>query len=455
MKLGIAILAAGQGTRMKSNLPKVLHLLAGRPLLRHVLATAQELGAARICVVQGSGDGQVSSALAGIDCEWVTQEERHGTGHALIQAMPLLRDMDRVLVLYGDIPLIRAETLRKLIATAARAPLGILTATLTDPFGYGRILRGPNGQVMGIVEARDASEAVLAIQEINTGFLVADRAKLDNWLSRLDNHNAQGEYYLTDIVALATGDAETIVTCQADREEEILGINDRLQLAGLERRYQRGIAEDLMREGVTLLDPQRFDVRGRLRAGCDVTIDINCLFEGEVELGDGVSIGPNCLLTDCSIGANSRVLANSVIQNARTGQDTQIGPFARLRPEADIADGAHIGNFVEIKKAAIGPGTKVSHLTYIGDARIGGNVNIGAGTITCNYDGVNKHLTQIGEGAFIGSNTALVAPVRVGAGATIGAGSVIARDAPADKLTLTRAPQKTIDHWTRPVKKPK
>lgn len=455
MKLGIAILAAGQGTRMKSNLPKVLHLLAGRPLLRHVLATAQELGAARICVVQGPGDGQVSSALAGIGCEWVTQEERHGTGHALIQAMPLLRDMDRVLVLYGDIPLIRAETLRKLIATAARAPLGILTATLTDPFGYGRILRGPNGQVMGIVEARDASEAVLAIQEINTGFLVADRAKLDNWLSRLDNHNAQGEYYLTDIVALATGDAETIVTCQADREEEILGINDRLQLAGLERRYQRGIAEDLMREGVTLLDPQRFDVRGRLRAGCDVTIDINCLFEGEVELGDGVSIGPNCLLTDCSIGANSRVLANSVIQNARTGQDTQIGPFARLRPEADIADGAHIGNFVEIKKAAIGPGTKVSHLTYIGDARIGGNVNIGAGTITCNYDGVNKHLTQIGEGAFIGSNTALVAPVRVGAGATIGAGSVIARDAPADKLTLTRAPQKTIDHWTRPVKKPK
>jgi bifunctional UDP-N-acetylglucosamine pyrophosphorylase/glucosamine-1-phosphate N-acetyltransferase len=455
MNLGIAVLAAGQGTRMKSNLPKVLHPLAGRPLLRHVLDTAMELGAARICVVQGHGDGQVSAALAGMNCEWVTQWERQGTGHALMQAMPKLLDMERILVLYGDIPLIRTETLRKLLATAAKAPLGILTATLEDPSGYGRILRGPDGQVRGIVEAKDASEAELAIQEINTGFLVADRAKLDNWLSRLDNRNAQGEYYLTDVVALATGDGQAIATCQADREEEILGVNDRLQLADLERRYQRRIAEHLMGEGVTLLDPHRLDVRGRLKAGRDVTIDINCLFEGEVELGDGVSIGPNCLLTDCSIGANSRVLANSVIQNARTGQDTQIGPFARLRPEADIADGAHIGNFVEIKKATIGPGTKVSHLTYIGDAHIGGNVNIGAGTITCNYDGVNKHLTQIGEGAFIGSNTALVAPVRVGAGATIGAGSVIARDAPADKLTLTRAPQKTIDHWTRPVKKPK
>ena len=455
MKLGIAVLAAGQGTRMKSDLPKVLHRLAGRPLLGHVLATAQELGATRICVVRGPGDGQVSEALAGIDCDWVTQLDRHGTGHALIQAMPMLHDMDRVLVLYGDIPLIRAETLRQLIATAASAPLGILTATLADPAGYGRIVRGDKGQVRAIVEARDASAAELAIPEINTGFLVADQAKLENWLSRLSNKNAQGEYYLTDIVALAAADGQAIATCQADREEEILGVNDRLQLADLERRYQRRLAEDLMREGVTLLDPHRFDVRGQLKAGRDVTIDINCLFEGEVELGDGVSIGPNCLLKDCTIGANSRVLANSVIENARTGQATQIGPFARLRPQADIADGAHIGNFVEIKKATIGPGTKVSHLTYIGDARIGGNVNIGAGTITCNYDGVNKHLTQIGEGAFIGSNTALVAPVNIGAGATIGAGSVIGRDAPADKLTLTRAPQKTIDHWTRPVKKPK
>ena len=455
MKLGIAVLAAGQGTRMKSNLPKVLHLLAGRPLLRHVLDTAQELGAAQICVVQGPGDGQVSEALAGIDCDWVTQLERHGTGHALIQAMPKLRDMDRILVLYGDIPLIRAETLRQLIATAANASLGILTATLADPSGYGRLVRGHDGRVRGIVEAKDASEAELAIKEINTGFLVADRSSLDKWLSRLNNHNAQGEYYLTDVVALAAADSQTIVTRQADREEEILGVNDRLQLADLERRYQHRIAQDLMREGVTLLDPDRFDVRGRLRAGRDVTIDINCLFEGEVELGDGVNIGPNCLLKNCTIGANSRVFANSVIEDARAGQDTQIGPFARLRPQADIADGAHIGNFVEIKKAAIGPGTKVSHLTYIGDARIGGNVNIGAGTITCNYDGVNKHLTQIGDGAFIGSNTALVAPVRVGAGATIGAGSVIGRDAPAEKLTLTRAPQRTIDHWTRPVKIPK
>jgi bifunctional UDP-N-acetylglucosamine pyrophosphorylase/glucosamine-1-phosphate N-acetyltransferase len=347
------------------------------------------------------------------------------------------------------------ETLRQLIATAANASLGILTATLADPSGYGRLVRGHDGRVRGIVEAKDASEAELAIKEINTGFLVADRSSLVNWLSRLNNHNAQGEYYLTDVVALAVAEGQTIVTCKADREEEILGINDRLQLADLERRYQHRIAQELMREGVTLLDPNRIDVRGRLRAGRDVTIDINCLFEGEVELGDAVSIGPNCLLKNCTIGANSQVLANSVIEDARAGQGTQIGPFARLRPQADIADGAHIGNFVEIKKASIGPGTKVSHLTYIGDARIGGNVNIGAGTITCNYDGVNKHLTQIGDGAFIGSNTALVAPVRVGAGATIGAGSVIGRDAPAEKLTLTRAPQRTIDHWTRPVKIPK
>ncbi|MFZ1537807.1 MAG: bifunctional UDP-N-acetylglucosamine diphosphorylase/glucosamine-1-phosphate N-acetyltransferase GlmU [Chromatiaceae bacterium] len=452
MKLGIAILAAGQGTRMKSNMPKVLHTLAGRPLLRHVLDTAQELDAARLCVVQGHGGEQVRQALAGMDCEWVSQIERLGTGHALIQAMPRLADMDRVLVLYGDIPLIRAETLRKLLATAANAPLAILTATLANPSGYGRMVRGHDGQVEGIVEEKDASKAELDIDEINTGFLVADRASLDNWLSRLDNNNAQGEYYLTDIVALAAAEGRSIATCQAESEEEILGVNDRIQLADLERRYQHRIAKDLMRSGVTLLDPTRFDVRGKLKVGLDVTIDINCLFEGEVELGDGVSIGPNCQLKNCAIGANSRVLANSVIEEARTGKDTQIGPFARLRPQADIADGAHIGNFVEIKKALIGPGTKVSHLTYIGDAHIGGNVNIGAGTITCNYDGVNKHLTQIGDGAFIGSNTALVAPVTVGAGATIGAGSVIGRNAPAAKLTLTRSPQRTIDHWIRPVK---
>ncbi len=453
MKLGIAILAAGQGTRMKSDRPKVLHHLAGKPLLRHVIETAKELGAARICVVQGHGGEQVRHALAGDDCEWVSQSERLGTGHALIQAMPKLADMDCILVLYGDIPLIRAETLTRLITSAANGSLAILTAILTHPSGYGRIIRGHEGQVLSIVEEKDASHAELGINEINTGFLVADRICLDDWLARLDNVNAQGEYYLTDIVALAVAEGRTVTTCLADSEEEILGINDRMQLADLERRYQQRCAKELMRSGVTLLDPTRFDVRGQLKAGRDVTIDINCLFEGEVELGDGVTIGPNCQLKNCAIGANSRVLANSVIEEAKVGQDTQIGPFARLRPQAEIADGAHIGNFVEIKKAHIGPATKVSHLTYIGDAHIGGNVNIGAGTITCNYDGVNKHLTQIGDGAFIGSNTALVAPVTVGAGATIGAGSVICRHAPAEKLTLTRASQRTLDHWIRPDKK--
>jgi len=455
MKLGIAILAAGQGTRMKSDLPKVLHPLAGRPLLRHVLDTAQELGAARICVVQGHGGEQVRVALAGVDCDWALQAERKGTGHALIQAMPSLAGMDRILVLYGDIPLIRPGTLGRLIAESADRGLGVLTAITADPSGYGRMVRDHDGQVRRIVEEKDATEAELAIDEINTGFLVADRARLEAWLSRLGNDNAQGEYYLTDIVGMASAAGLTIATTQADTEEEILGVNDRIQLADLERRYQGRVARDLMREGVTLLDPARFDLRGRLRAGRDVTIDINCLFEGEVDLGDGVSIGPNCCLRDCVIGANTRIFANSVIEEARVGQDARVGPFARLRPQAVLANQVHVGNFVEIKKASIGPGSKVNHLSYIGDARIGGGVNIGAGTITCNYDGANKHLTQIGDGAFIGSNSALVAPVSVGDGATIGAGSVIGHDAPAGKLTLTRDRQRTIDHWTRPVKAPK
>jgi len=455
MNLGIAILAAGQGTRMRSALPKVLHPLAGRPLLGHVLETATALGAAEICVVHGHGAEQVRTALPGWDCHWALQSERRGTGHALIQALPYLKGTERILVLYGDIPLIRPETLLRLLSESHDAELGVLTALVADARGYGRIIRDHNGQVVRIVEERDANEAELAIDEINTGFLVAARKRLEDWLGRLGNDNAQGEYYLTDIVAMAAAERLSIVTSQPDREEEILGVNDRLQLADLERRYQRQQTEALMRAGVSLRDPARCDIRGQLQTGQDVIIDVNCVFEGTVELGDGVQVGPNCYLRDAIIGANCRILANTVIEEARVGREALIGPFARLRPQAELADQVHVGNFVEIKKAWVGPGSKVNHLSYIGDARIGGGVNVGAGTITCNYDGVNKHLTQIGEGAFIGSNTALVAPVSVGEGATIGAGSVISRDAPAHKLTLTRAPQRTIDHWVRPTKKSK
>lgn len=453
MKLGVAILAAGQGTRMKSDLPKVLHPLADRPLLRHVVDTALELEPTRLCIVHGHGGDQVRLALGDLDCDWAHQAERNGTGHALLQALPHLGDVDRVLVLYGDIPLIRAATLGRLLEEAREASLGVLTAILPDPGGYGRIVRDHDGQVRRIVEEKDASEAELAIDEINTGFLIADRAALSGWLGRLGNDNAQGEYYLTDIIAMAAAEGRAIATTQPERSEEILGVNDRLQLADLERRFQARLARDLMRAGVSLRDPARLDVRGHLQVGRDVCIDINCLFEGEVVLGDGVTIGPNCYLRDCVIGAHGQVLANSVIEDARVGTQARIGPFSRLRPQAELADEVHVGNFVEIKKARIGQGTKISHLTYIGDAQIGSGVNIGAGTITCNYDGVNKHLTRIGDGAFIGSNTALVAPVTVGEGATIGAGSVIGRDTPPHKLTLTRAPQRTIDQWQKPVKK--
>ena len=453
MKLGVAILAAGQGTRMKSDLPKVLHPLADRPLLRHVVDTALALEPAKLCIVQGHGGDQVRLALGELDCDWALQAERKGTGHALLQALPQLGDVDRILVLYGDIPLISATTLRRLMAEARDTSLGVLTAILPDPGGYGRIVRDHDGQVRRIVEEKDASEAELAIDEINTGFMIADRNHLAGWLDRLGNDNAQGEYYLTDIIAMAAAEGQAIATTQAEQIEEILGVNDRIQLADLERRFQARLARDLMQAGVSLRDPARFDVRGQLQVGRDVSIDINCLFEGVVILGDGVTIGPNCYLRDCVIGAQSQVLANSVIEEARVGSQARIGPFSRLRPQAELADEVHVGNFVEIKKARIGSGTKISHLTYIGDAQVGSGVNIGAGTITCNYDGVNKHLTQIGDGAFIGSNTALVAPVTVGEGATIGAGSVIGRDTPPHKLTLTRAPQRTIDQWQKPVKK--
>jgi bifunctional UDP-N-acetylglucosamine pyrophosphorylase/glucosamine-1-phosphate N-acetyltransferase len=373
----------------------------------------------------------------------------------VMQAMPALDGVDRVLVLYGDVPLIRPETLRRLIGEMAEAPLGLLTLRLADPTGYGRIVRAHDGRILRIVEQKDASEAELDIDEVNTGIVIADRARLADWLSRVGNANVQGEYYLTDIVGLAVSDGDRVASTEPDAEQEVAGVNDRLQLAALERWHQRRQADGLMRAGVTLLDPARFDLRGSLEAGRDVTVDINCVFEGVVRLGDRVSIGPNCVLKDCTIGPDTKVYANCVIDGARVGSGALVGPFSRLRPEADLADATHVGNFVEIKKAQVGQGSKVNHLTYVGDARIGSGVNIGAGTITCNYDGANKHLTVIGNDAFIGSNTALVAPVTVGDGATIGAGSTIARGAPAGKLTLTRAPQVTIDGWKRPTKRPK
>jgi len=453
MKLGVVVLAAGQGTRMRSALPKVLHPLAGRPLLAHVLDTSHAIGADRICVVYGHGGERVRETMTAYGCMWVEQAVQRGTGHALMHAMPLMQDMERVLVLYGDVPLIGADTLLRLAGEAAGTDLGVLTAILDDPTGYGRIVRDGGGRVLRNVEQRDATEAELEINEVNTGFLISDRARLDDWLSRIGNSNAQGEYYLTDVIGLAAADGVDVATSQPGSMEEVSGINDRAQLAALERYYQRRRAEELMRSGVTLMDPARLDIRGRLAAGRDVTIDVNVVIEGEVSLGEGVSIGPNCLLRDCVIGPHTQIFANCVIEDARVGARARVGPYARLRPEAVLADSVHVGNFVEIKKSSIGEGSKVNHLSYVGDARVGSAVNVGAGTITCNYDGANKHLTVIGDNAFIGSNTALVAPVEIGPGATIGAGSVITRAAPAEKLTVARGRQVTVENWRRPKKK--
>ena len=453
MTLGVVILAAGKGTRMRSALPKVLHPLAGRPLLRHVLDAAEAVGAARICVVYGHGGELVPQALADAECTFVEQAERLGTGHAVQQALPAMEDVDRVLVLYGDVPLIEAETLNRLIADSGETALGLLTMTLADPSGYGRIVRDDAARVQRIVEQKDATDAERAITEVNTGIITAQRERLAQWLGRVDNDNVQREYYLTDIIGLAAADGVEVVTAQPETLEEVAGVNDRLQLAELERYHQRRTAECLMRRGTSIADPARIDIRGRLECERDVMLDINLICEGEVRIGAGARIGPNCWLKDCDIGPGVEVLANSVVEGAHVGAGARIGPFARLRPDADIGRDCHIGNFVEVKKTQVAAGSKVNHLSYIGDAVIGSGVNVGAGTITCNYDGANKHRTVIDDGAFIGSNTALVAPVVVGAGATIGAGSVITRDTPPEQLTVARAKQVTIEGWERPKKK--
>lgn len=438
---------------MRSRLPKVMHTLAGRSMLEHVASAAGALAPAGITVVYGHGGEQVKTTLPGMDVEWVEQARQLGTGHAVAQALPSINaDDGRVLVLYGDVPLIQPGTLQNL-AQCNPDGIALLTVTLDDPSGYGRIVRDAAGRVTTITEHKDADAQTLAIRETNTGILAAPLSQLRDWIARLGNDNAQGEYYLTDVIAMAVQDGIGVEAVQAVDEYEVSGVNDRLQLATLERYYQHMQAEQLMQLGVSLRDPARIDIRGEVSCGQDVSIEVNVILEGKVSLGNNVKIGSNVIIRDCIIGDDTHIEANSLLEQSETGRGCSIGPFARLRPGARLADGAKVGNFVEVKNAEIGKGSKVNHLSYIGDATLGSDVNIGAGTITCNYDGARKHRTIIEDNAFIGSNTALVAPLTVGKGATIGAGSTINKDAPQDTLTLTRSPQKTITGWQRPLKK--
>jgi bifunctional UDP-N-acetylglucosamine pyrophosphorylase/glucosamine-1-phosphate N-acetyltransferase len=455
MPLSIVILAAGQGKRMRSHLPKVLQPLAGRPLLAHVVATARQLHPAAIHIVHGHGGEQVRAALPDADLAWALQAEQLGTGHALMQALPGIPDGHTVLVLYGDVPLVRAGTLAGLVERAGPQALALLSAVLPDPSGYGRVIRDRAGRVVRIVEHRDANHKELAVAEVNTGLLAAPAAALRRWLAGLGRDNAQGEYYLTDCIGAAVREGLAVEAVIAVSPAEVLGVNDRMQLAEVEAAHRRERALELMQAGATLIDPARVDVRGSVACGQDVVLDVNVILTGQVRLGDRVRIGPNCVLSDCELGADTEVRANCVIEGASAGERCQIGPFARLRPGTRLADGVHVGNFVEVKNSVLGPDSKANHLSYVGDADIGARVNVGAGTVTCNYDGANKHRTTIGDGAFIGSGTMLIAPVTVGEEATIGAGSTIAHPAPAGKLTLERNRQQTIEGWKRPRKAPK
>ncbi len=451
LKLEILILAAGKGTRMRSDQPKVLHRLAGKPLLGHVVDAAHALGATQTCVVYGFGGEAVPQAMADDKLTFVLQAEQHGTGHAVMQALPRLADDSVTLVLYGDVPLTRVATLQPLVAAAQAGKLGLLTVTLAHPDGYGRIVR-EHGAVTRIVEHKDATTAERAIQEVNTGILAVATRRLRQWVAELKNDNAQREYYLTDIIALAVRDGIEVDTHQPAFEWEVLGVNSKAQLAELERVHQNEIAQGLLDAGVTLLDPARLDVRGALVCGRDVVIDVNCVFEGRVELGDAVQVGANCVLRNVKVAAGTRIDAFTLIDDARIGEANRLGPFSRIRPGTVLARDVHVGNFVEIKNSQIDEGSKINHLSYIGDTTMGRKVNIGAGTITCNYDGANKHRTVIEDDVFVGSDTQLVAPVTVGKGATLGAGTTLTKDAPAGELTLSRARQLTISGWKRPVK---
>ncbi|MCM2678126.1 bifunctional UDP-N-acetylglucosamine diphosphorylase/glucosamine-1-phosphate N-acetyltransferase GlmU [Echinimonas agarilytica] len=455
MALSVVILAAGKGTRMRSRLPKVLHTLAHQTLVEHVIDAASGVGAEHIHVVYGHGGDQVKAALAHRELEWAEQAEQLGTGHAVDQALPAIADNDQVLVLYGDVPLTSTETLKALIAQQPEGGVGLLTVNLANPMGYGRIIRDHQDQVVGIVEQKDAAPEQLLINECNTGILCAGGADLKRWLSNLDNNNAQGEYYLTDIIAMAANEGRSIQAAHPATEAEVEGVNDKVQLANLEREYQRLQAESLMRAGALLRDPSRIDVRGSLSVGQDVEIDVNVVFQGDVVLADGVTVGPNSVLIDCSVGEDTLIRANSVIESATVGAKCTIGPFARLRPGAVLADDAHVGNFVEMKNSRLGEGSKANHLTYIGDAEVGKGVNIGAGTITCNYDGANKHKTIIEDNVFVGSDSQLVAPVTIGQGATVGAGSTVTANVGEGELVITRVKQRHIAGWKRPVKQNK
>ncbi|MFV1993763.1 MAG: bifunctional UDP-N-acetylglucosamine diphosphorylase/glucosamine-1-phosphate N-acetyltransferase GlmU [Acidiferrobacterales bacterium] len=452
-RLEVVVLAAGKGTRMHSKLPKVLHEIGDKALLGHVLDTAVDLGADAIHVIYGHGGETVPECFPDHKVDWVLQAEQNGTGHAVQQALPHIKKDATVLVLYGDVPLIKNHTLQGLVDKAGTGKLSLLTAVLADPAGYGRIVRDNAQNILRIVEKKDASQEELQLNEINTGFLAAPSELLKKWLAKLENNNAQGEFYLTDIIAMAVTDGTGVISAQPENEWEIMGVNSKIDLAALERYLQNHIARDLLQQGVTLRDPFRIDVRGKLTVAQDVTIDVNTVFEGNVTLGEGVIIGPNCVLKDVEIGSGTIVLANCVFDTATIGKNCRIGPFSRIRPEAKLANDVQIGNFVEIKKSDVADGSKINHLSYVGDTTVGKKVNIGAGTITCNYDGVNKHRTVIGDNAFIGSDSQLVAPVTVAAGATIGAGTTLTRDAPAGDLTLSRAKQKTISGWERPKKK--
>ena len=449
--MNIVILAAGQGKRMHSNLPKVLHPIAGKPLLGHVIDTARTLAPQSLSVVFGHGGDAVRAAFPAADLHWALQSPQLGTGHALQQAMPYVEPGGATLMLYGDVPLIRAETLTRLLHAAHEA-LAVLTVELDDPTGYGRIVRGADGTVERIVEQKDTTTQERAIREINTGIMAFPTDRLAGWLARLSNQNAQGEYYVTDLVAMAVADGVPVCTAQPADEWEVLGVNSKVQLAELERIAQRNTAERLLEHGVHLADPARIDVRGTLACGRDVSIDVGCVFEGAVELADAVEVGPYCVIKNARIGAGARLAAYTHIEDAVVGPDGRVGPYARLRPGTVLAEDVHIGNFVEVKKTTIAAHSKANHLAYLGDAEIGSRVNVGAGTITCNYDGVNKHKTVIEDDAFIGSDTQLVAPVIVRRGATLGAGTTLTKEAPADTLTLSRAKQISVPGWTRPVK---
>ncbi len=452
MPLTVVILAAGQGKRMRSDLPKVLQPLAGQPLLQHVIRAAQALKPATICVVYGHGGAQVQAALRHEELDWILQAEQLGTGHAVMQAMAVIPDDHTVLILYGDVPLIGASTLEQLVARAGQGALAVLTVDLEDAAGYGRIVRDGDGRVSSIVEHHDADAAQLRIREVNTGLMAAPAAHLRQWLLGLGSDNAQREFLLTDVVAGAVKAGNRVDAVPAASAAEVMGINDRIQLAQVEAGYRRRRAEELMLAGATLADPARIDIRGDIEVGRDVFIDVNVVLEGKVRLGARVKIGPNCTIRNSSLGADTEVYANCVIDEANVAEHCRIGPFGRLRPETILHRGVHIGNFVEVKHSEVGAGSKANHLSYVGDAEVGREVNIGAGTITCNYDGANKWPTKIDDGAFIGSGSMLVAPVRIGVRATVGAGSTITANAPDAKLTLTRPPQVTVEGWDRPRK---